>query len=53
MNNYKTLSTLNLPSEYTILKLGQPLEITSGSEKIRLLEGQVKLDQQVTQIEPA
>jgi hypothetical protein len=29
------------------------LEITSGSEKIRLLEGQVKLNQQVTQIEPA
>ena len=29
------------------------LEILSGSEKIRLLEGQVKLAQQVTQIEPA
>ena len=29
------------------------LEILSGSEKIRLLEGQVRLAQQVTQIEPA
>ena len=29
------------------------LEITSGSEKIRLLEGQVQLSRQVTEIEPA